>query len=477
LTSVRVAVPRVGLAVLGVAVAVTAGFESVAEPSRNLVFIFAPLAGVALLVLALTRFEAFVLVVLAIRASVDWTKAPTEVGEPIRSGALTTGLALLFLGLAVAWLLVQFKAGRFVPLPPLSLAWLAFLGAALLSSIASDLPLASLAETGRIATAVAMLVVLQQMFGDGYPVRPVLTACYVSAIVPLLVAASQAVAAGGSVAEGGLRVYGTFVHPNALGFYLVILTVMGVALLPHVSRTVRPPLLVVLWGSTIVIIMTYSRGSWIALTVGLIVVAVLQAPRFVFLIIGVAIVLALIVPPITTRLTDLETGSDVSGVRGNSLQWRFDYWSTIITLADHSTIIGIGPKMTQYVTDEAKVPHNDYLRAYVEMGVLGLTMYAAVVLALISTVKRALRHARPGFDQGIAIGFAGCVVAFLIYSLAENVMSQVVVLWYFFVFAAAATTVSRSTSPTPQHAPVDVGDRDGRLPPPSPPQDSTRTVG
>jgi hypothetical protein len=111
------------------------------------------------------------------------------------------------------------------------------------------------------------------------------------------------------------------------------------------------------------------------------------------------------------------------------------------------------------------------------MGVLGLTMYAAVVLALISTVKRALRHARPGFDQGIAIGFAGCVVAFLIYSLAENVMSQVVVLWYFFVFAAAATTVSRSTSPTPQHAPVDVGDRDGRLPPPSPPQDSTRTVG
>jgi putative inorganic carbon (hco3(-)) transporter len=133
----------------------------------------------------------------------------------------------------------------------------------------------------------------------------------------------------------------------------------------------------------------------------------------------------------------------VAGIEGNSLAWRLGYWGTVIDLANDSPIVGIGPKMTQYVTDSARVPHNDYLRAYVETGVLGLTAYVALVTALIHTARNALRWAPPGFGQGVAVGFAGCVASFLLFSVGENLMSQVVVLWYFVAFAAAAVTASR----------------------------------
>ncbi|MGH2541056.1 MAG: O-antigen ligase family protein, partial [Actinomycetota bacterium] len=140
---------------------------------------------------------------------------------------------------------------------------------------------------------------------------------------------------------------------------------------------------------------------------------------------------------------DLQPGPNVAGIEGNSLTWRLGYWGDVLDLARESPLVGIGPKMTQYLTDSAKVPHNDYLRAYVEMGILGLSAYVAVVAALIHTARNAMRWAPPGLGQGVAVGFAGCTASFLLFSLAENLMSQVVVLWYFVAFAAAAVTVSR----------------------------------
>jgi putative inorganic carbon (HCO3(-)) transporter len=326
------------------------------------------------------------------------------------------------------------------------LAWSAFLGISIVSAVAADRPLESLAESGRIATAVVMLLALHQLLRDDLRVRQVLTACYVSAVVPLAMAVYQTLAGSGLGTEGISRVRGTFAHANALGFYLVLLLVMGTALVPHVTRKVRPLLLPLLWASAIVVIVTYSRGSWFALIIGLIVVAVLQTPRLILPVLGLAIVVALSVPPVTARLLDVEVGPSVAGIQGSSLAWRFDYWARVIDLANDSPLVGIGPKMTQYVTDEAKVPHNDFLRAYVETGALGLTAYATVVVALIHTARTALRRAVAGFDRGVAVGFAGCVASFLLFSVGENLMSQVVVLWYFMAFAAAAIHVTRSTA-------------------------------
>jgi hypothetical protein len=43
----------------------------------------------------------------------------------------------------------------------------------------------------------------------------------------------------------------------------------------------------------------------------------------------------------------------------------------------------------------------------------------------------------------VAVGFAGCFVAFVLVSLVANVMSQAVVLWYLFAFATCAAAVGK----------------------------------
>jgi O-antigen ligase len=456
ISSARTVVPRIASIVMGVVLAVIVGVQSVGGSSRDLLLIVVGIsAATVLLILAYTRFAAFVIGIIVIRASVDWTKAPTQLGEPTRSGVMTTGLAVLFIVAAVAWLLVQYRAGRLVRPALLSIAWVVFLVASVVSAVTSHRPLDSLAEAGRIAAAVAMLVILDQLLRSGTYIRPILAACYASALVPIAVAAHQALTTGVATATDGTgRVYGTFAHPNALGFYLTILIVMGVALLPHLAGSVRPLLLLFVSSAAVMVVLTYSRGSWVALLIGLVAVSLLQAPRLVLLILGIAVVVALTVPSVTARVLDLRPEQNVAGVEGDSLQWRFTYWRTIAGLADDRPLFGIGPKMTQYVTDQAKVPHNDFLRAYVETGLVGLCAYAAVVLALIHTARSALARSAPGFERGVAVGFVGCVASFIVFSVAENLISQVVVLWYFVAFAAAAISVTHPSArsqalPTP----------------------------
>jgi hypothetical protein len=82
---------------------------------------------------------------------------------------------------------------------------------------------------------------------------------------------------------------------------------------------------------------------------------------------------------------------------------------------------------------------------FVETGVIGLCAYLAFLTALIMGTVHTLRTTRRGISRGMAVGFAGCLAAFMFESLGANLISQVVVLWYFFAFAAVAAAAGRFT--------------------------------
>jgi putative inorganic carbon (HCO3(-)) transporter len=97
---------------------------------------------------------------------------------------------------------------------------------------------------------------------------------------------------------------------------------------------------------------------------------------------------------------------------------------------------------TKFSTTKAKQPHNDFIRAYVETGLVGLFAYVAMLVSLVLLGRRAIRRTRKGtFERGVAAGFLGCAVAFIAVSFVANVISNVVNLWYFIAFAACASAI------------------------------------
>jgi putative inorganic carbon (HCO3(-)) transporter len=416
-----------------VAAAVAAGLTA-ASGDRSLMLIPVACAlGLAALTLAVTRFELFVGLILLVRASLD----PLDVGSSTLDAA--GALSVLFVGASILWLLAErvdavhaVRSSTQALLPPVA----AFFGAATLSVTFSTHPLESLFEVVRFGTLIVIVVVLGRLITNERRMRLVLIAAIGSSIFPLLVAFNQLMTGGGFLTPEGLgRIRGTFLHSNPFAAYLFLMITLIVSLYPHVTRWWKLMLtgLGVACGGAL--LMTYARGSWVATILALVVVGILQDRRILWLLGATLVVIALAVPSVGVRLSDLSETQKASGAPGNSLQWRIQYWKQVLTLQDNP-VLGIGFKEVELTETAAKAPHNDPIRVYVETGVIGLAAYVWFLVALGVEARTSLRRAPPGIPRGLAVAFAASLTGFVGLSLTANVITQLVILWYFITIVA-----------------------------------------
>jgi len=420
--------------------------------TRAAVVPVALLLGIAVAGLALTRFGAFVLLLLAVRPMVDLVRlsGPTAgqagvdgEGGVSRAFDPSTLLAVLFLVAAGLWLAARARSHGGLRTSPLGVALLLVGATCLISALGADRPGNSLLEALRVLTVVVMFVVLEQLVPDRRYARRVLLATYLAlaVVVAYTVLTSLTGHPPAEVKGSFVRITGPFAQSTTFGRYLMFLVVFGVAVYRYLSGRARAALAVLLGLSFVALMLTNTRSAILGAAIGLIVVAVLQRSVRMLVALALTAVLGLaLLPAVGDRFAQLAEARAVGGApTGNTLAWRFGYWSEIVSLADRNPVTGIGPNMTQFRTEEAKKPHNDFLRAYVETGVVGLAAYLAMVVLLLLAGLRALRRAPPGtLQRGVAAGFAGCAVAFVSVSAASNVVSSVATLWYLMAFAAVA---------------------------------------
>lgn len=433
------------VALLAVAVAVSgalAGFYFVNGMALYLLLIVGLVSGLALGFLAMTRIMAFTLTLLAVRSSLDITNMQNGGGSEGASGLAATAVSLLLILTVVMWVAAQHREGNRV-LTPLSLAGVALACAGAVSVVGSIDPVETLTEAARMASAVAMLVILTAILTSREDVRRMLRVTYLSMIVPLAFAMVQATTSGGHADSSGLsRVVGTFVHPNAFGAYLTVLLVAGVALLKATDGRERLVLQLLLLGGAVALLLTFSRGSWLAAVLGLVAVAFVQRRPAVLLLTAGALAAGAMVPAVSMRLADLGETRSLAGTEGNSLIWRIDYWQQLLQLADQNPATGVGLNMAQQLTAEGNLPHNDFVRMYVEAGWIGLLTLVGLLVLLAATARRAAREATTEAELAVAAGFSGALVVVSVIMLGGNVISAVVLLWYFFALAASAHFVA-----------------------------------
>ncbi len=414
--------------------------------------------GLGLFVLGLVNFENFVFLTIAIRASLDITKTGAGNGGASGVNAATasapgvdpTGaLAILFILVSFLWLLMRIREGR--KSPPMSIhriCLMLFALAGFLSVIDSASPTLSLLEAIRVLAVVVMLAVLEVMLVDREMIKRLIASIYISAVVPVGYTLFNVITHHSQFTSGGVsRFEGTFAQPNPFAIYLTLLIIMGVALLPHLTQKKKIGMSVLLFGSVVCLYFTYTRSAWIATVLGVFAVAIMGRRRMTLVVMVAGVMVSLVaVPSILQRFADLGTSTSAAGYASNSLSWRFDYWGQVLPLANSDPITGIGLNMSSLATNQQKEPHNDFLRSYVETGVIGTLAYIALLISMGLVARHAMTFTRRrlrSYERSVAVGFAACVMAFVILSIVSNVITQVVVLWYYVAFAAAAYAVTR----------------------------------
>ena len=298
-----------------------------------------------------------------------------------------------------------------------------------------------------------MFVVLARLLTSLAAVRRCLVACAIGFIAPVLLGLMQVAGRGGDFRSGGLsRIVGTFAHPNTFGFFLSMFMLMAIALFRHCTRPVQWALAAGTLICGVLLVFTYARGPWIALVLGLIVIGVLQS-RFIFVWLVGAVVLALAAVP--SGSPDHEPGLGQHGE-------RIDVELALVALRVLAAGVRAQPRQPDH-RDRAEgheVPHRSEQGTAQRPAARVRRDRIARPARLSAGDRRAHRHRAAGIAQrtgGIRSGrrgrLAAVLVAYVIDSMTDNLMSEVVVLWYFYAAAACAYAVTRlGRAPAPHEA-------------------------
>jgi O-antigen ligase/Tfp pilus assembly protein PilF len=237
----------------------------------------------------------------------------------------------------------------------------------------------------------------------------------------------------------------TFGYRNYLATYLVVvLPPIGVVAWPEPNRGLRWLLLTATALGATALLCTRTRGAWMAaIVIGVIggVIWVMSGDfdrlrnRLSFRSILTVVVTLFLIGVLGLRsasetpggqfrideqksdaLTALKTSFSVESSRGRTTVW----YNTLDMVVEHP-IVGVGlggwqfayplyDKGDQITTNVApQRPHNDLLWLLSEIGIVGLLLYAWLLLTVFNLVRRATSQHRP-MAIGLALGVVGYVV-------------------------------------------------------------------
>jgi O-antigen ligase len=376
-------------------------------------------------------------------------------------------------------------------------AWMA-----LTTLVAADLALA-LAELGKWVAMLAAFFVASRITRSGSARLGLLVAMLLAGLAETLVGIRMAVLGAGlgafEILDGRLqRAIGTFGQPNPFGAYMNMLwplalsvvgavdtawwrrrrvgTAAGRALTPGPSPRGRgevnpllhllgPVALFVCLASWVALIMSWSRGAWLAAGAALAVLMAVAARQLVssgrrlaLVLLAVGVVGAAAIYAGQRPAPDRQAGVPGLGVALGAL-WarvgsaglgltlrdvsmadvtdenfatveRLAHWQAALRMLAVNPWTGVGVGNYEALYSEHRLPawpyalghaHNQYLNMAAELGLVGLAIFVWFILAAGLQTWRGITAGADRLSRAIAAGALGAVVAVAVHSLTDNV--------------------------------------------------------
>lgn len=300
---------------------------------------------------------------------------------------------------------------------------LLILALAMISTVvARDAP-SAMVTTLRYGSFVALYMVVSQWVGDHVLQRRLVWVLSLASAVAGLLAVQDFL-----TGEYTYRASLPHGDPNDLAFILA--TTLPLTLWLLGSRPLVRPLVIAMIGViSLAIVLTYSRGALLGLSVAAVWLIATERRRIPLLVAGaIASALAAIVfvqasPESTFRL---EQGLFAKQkVAAENVDTRLTAWTTAIELTADHPLLGIGPgNFRTYFPEAAGIPagvetagvvHNAYLDVAVELGVVGLALFLLYLVLVFQRLSGAMRSRAgpPGLASAARTAFIVGVVSAL----------------------------------------------------------------
>lgn len=426
--------------------------------------LFLAWAGIATAVFVVDPFAGTLGLIILNVVAADWGQAfvlfpgtPYNINQAGLANLVITGLAALYI------------LRRRPKLAPLTAPFAAFLAAGLLSIPFSSSPFAGLREWTRMLPLAALYVAAADLFrGAPSRARTWIWAIVASSVWPALVSVYQGLTNRGYHTFRddftSNRLLGTLAHPITYGTYLGIIVLLALYLLRDAdgART-RTSCAAYAMLNLALLFLTYSRGPSLAM-IGALVVLGLLARREARRVRGAVWVLAAVflaanllwgytgdlgraemamtaveIEPLPE--TALGTPTSAPAAQGfTSFAWRLNLWRFALDLALERPLLGLGlggfsdqsPRLVGFPV----TPHNDFVRVFAEMGILGLGAFLWLWGALAWRLGTFWRHAADRRRSLLAATLVAVAAGYLINCLAADMLNNPTAGWVFWPLMA-----------------------------------------
>jgi len=369
---------------------------------------------------------------------------------PLSSGAVNT---LIVIGI-IFWVLQKIiKKELGVKPSGLNLPLLLFFIISCISIINSIEPNTSIRGVVKVLKYLGIYFLLVENIGDAKTARFVIRALILGAVVVCIDGVAQYIIGKDIIRSNPLmsdislkRMTATYRHCNDFGVYLVTAGGLVWALALYEFKKKAKWLALAAAGLvTICIVLTFSRGAALGLFGAALLMMLVKKDKLILLILAISIIaLPFVIPEsIKDWAKDTDSFLDFCCNKDRIVFYR----SSIEMIKDHPFIgVGVNTYMKAYskykikdadiITPDNPYAHNNYLQMAGEIGLLGLSIFLWVMVALFMELRKIyLKIGQSSFVKNAALGLGCGIWAFLLNGLTESSLyfSKIVVVFWFVV--------------------------------------------
>jgi O-antigen ligase len=342
--------------------------------------------------------------------------------------------------------------------------WLLFMPLGGLGLDASFLPI-SVREWTRLFSWLMVYLLVMQL-KDKLPPEKVISWLFFALILPLVAASMQmllppsllpsvlvAVRDPSSIVEEISRINGTLGHPNTFATFLLLFIALTYWKLLQTGKNWFWVLLLALLA-----VFYVSTKALFSIVMLAIFVLVLIAPRLSLVnLLGGLLLLAIAIglfasnpfgqerlnsiaqTPLLNPDIDLSRAILLSKSDNNSFNWRLAQWTYLLQQWQEYPSLGYGVGTSAYVSTNGLYPHNDYIRALVEGGIVGFISYLLFfIVQIVHLVRLTLRTAITKAQRNLYSILLATLIAINVGMITENIWSHTTFFFYWWTLLAIA---------------------------------------
>lgn len=267
--------------------------------------------------------------------------------------------------------------------------------------------------------------------------RTLLHAIFLSSILPVLLGLYQFIFHIGLNDENVSipRIFGTFSHPNVYSLFLFALIALGILYFLIYAKTRESRLMIMSYLAllAVTLLLTYARIAWIALFVFLFLLSLWRFRPLLIPLMLFPIILVTFSASIQDRVNEAFHPTPDS-----SITWRQNLWHDMVLKTDFENreLFGSGMDTFRISSEQLRGlrfgsndPHNDFVKFYVEGGVVGVAVLVLYIGLLLSFIIR-IYYKTPSHSLSTLATLSGFVIlTLLLASLSDNIFKNTPVQW------------------------------------------------